>query len=75
MATTNKIIIGVDDQIIELTGADKEAFLADRAAILKENEALKAEFEQKQLNRISAISKLKEIAGLSDEEVKALTGF
>lgn len=32
MDTTNKIIIGVDDQVIELTGEDKEAFLADRKA-------------------------------------------
>jgi hypothetical protein len=33
MATTNKFLIGIDDQIIELKGADKEAFLADRELI------------------------------------------
>jgi hypothetical protein len=33
MASTNKIMVGIDDQVIELTGADKEAFLADRELI------------------------------------------
>jgi len=75
MATTNKIIIGIDNEVIELVGEDKEAFLAERAALLAENEIFKAEQKTKELNRNSAISKLKEIAGLSDEEVKALTGF
>jgi len=38
MGTVNKteqIFIGIDDQVIELTGADKEAFLADREASLE----------------------------------------
>jgi hypothetical protein len=30
---TKKIIIKIDDQTIELKGADKEAFLADRELI------------------------------------------
>ncbi len=29
-------MIGIDDQVIELKGADKEAFLADREATLKQ---------------------------------------
>ena len=28
---TDKIIIGIDDQTIELKGADKEAFIATRS--------------------------------------------
>jgi hypothetical protein len=28
--TTEKIFVGIDDQVIELTGADKEAFLLTR---------------------------------------------
>jgi hypothetical protein len=27
---TEKIMIGIDDQVIELKGADKEAFIAER---------------------------------------------
>jgi len=30
---TEKIMIGIDDQVIELKGADKEAFIADRELI------------------------------------------
>ncbi len=30
---TEKIMVGIDDQVIELTGADKEAFIADRELI------------------------------------------
>lgn len=33
MATTYKIFVGIDDDKIELTGADKEAFFADRELI------------------------------------------
>ena len=33
MATTNKIIVGIDDQVVELTGSDKEAFIAKNQGI------------------------------------------
>ena len=33
MASTNKIIVGIDDQVIELTGADKDAFIAKNQGI------------------------------------------
>jgi hypothetical protein len=36
MVTTNKIMVGIDDQVIELKGADKEAFIADRDARAQE---------------------------------------
>lgn len=75
MATTNKtekIMIGIDDQVVELTGADKEAFIADRDA--REQERLLLETEQlaKQAARASAITKLAEIAGLTEEEINAI---
>ncbi len=35
MASTNKIIVGIDNQVIELTGADKEAYLAERKELKK----------------------------------------
>ena len=72
MATTNKIIIGIDDQVIELTGADKEAFLADKKIITEAELLLETEYKAKQEARDSAIKKLGEIAGLTEEELNAI---
>jgi hypothetical protein len=72
MATTNKIFIGIDDQVIELTGAEKEAFLADQKAISDSNALLEAEYKAKRDARESAITKLGEIAGLTKEELDAI---
>ena len=68
MATTNKIIVGIDDQIIELIGADKEAFLKDRAKI----QLLEAEYEAKKQLRIDAITKLGAASGLSEAEINSI---
>ena len=72
MATTNKITIGIDDQVIELTGADKEAFIAQRTADQETRALLQAEYKAKQDSRESAIKKLAEIAGLTEEEIEAI---
>ena len=69
---TEKIIIGIDDQVIELKGADKEAFIADREAKVQEQALLEAEYKAKQDARDSAIKKLGEIAGLTKEELDAI---
>lgn len=72
MASTNKTFIGIDDQVIELTGADKEAFLADRKQIQEAEALLETEYKAKQEARASAITKLAEIAGLTEEEINAI---
>ena len=72
MATTNKIFIGIDDQVIELTGADKEAFLEQRAKDQAERKLLEAEYKKKEEARKSALEKLAEIAGLTKDEMAAL---
>lgn len=75
MATTNKsekIFIGIDDQIIELTGADKEAFLEQRAKDQAELALLEAEYKAKQEARENAIKKLAEVAGLTKEELASI---
>ena len=72
MATTNKIFIQDGDQVIELTGSDKEAFIADREATKAEALLLEAEYKAKQDARDSAIKKLGEIAGLTKEELDAI---
>lgn len=75
MATTSKtekILIGNDDQVIELTGADKEAFLLDQAQMKEERLLLETEYEAKRVARANAINKLAEIAGLTEEEINAI---
>jgi len=75
MATTSKsekIFIGIDDQVIELTGEAKEAFLAERQADENAKRLLEAEQSAKQEARTSALTKLATIAGLNEEEMTAL---
>jgi hypothetical protein len=69
---TEKIFIGIDNDKIELTGADKEAFIADRNARAQELLLLEAEYKAKRDARESAITKLGEIAGLTKEELDAI---
>jgi hypothetical protein len=72
MVTTNKIFVGIDDQVIELKGADKEAFIAEQEARQAQALLLEAEYKAKQDARDSAIKKLSEIAGLTEEEIEAI---
>lgn len=72
MATTNKIMVGIDDQVIELKGADKEEFIADKENIQSEQALLETEYKAKQEARESAIKKLAEIAGLTKEELASI---
>jgi hypothetical protein len=72
MATTNKIMVGIDDQVIELTGKAKEDFIADRAATNVQIQLVEAEYKAKRDARESAITKLGEIAGLTKEELDAI---
>ncbi len=68
----DKIYVQDGEQVIELTGADKEAFLADREASAQAQRLLEAEYEAKRDARESAITKLGEIAGLTKEELDAI---
>ena len=77
MATTIKkqeeqIFIGIGEEIIELTGADKEAFIAERKASADAQALLEAEYKAKQDARESAIKKLADIAGLTKEELASI---
>ena len=74
MDSTNKIMVGIDDQIIELTGADKETFLADREATNVAIQLLESEQLAKKQLRESAIRQLAESANLSEEQIEALLG-
>ena len=75
MATTSKseqIFIGVNNEVIELTGADKEAFIADREASLEAQRLLEAEATAKKQARIDAITKLGQASGLTTEEIESI---
>ena len=72
MATTSKILIGIDDQIIELTGEAKAEFIAQREADEQARLLLETEYAAKQASRTSALTKLATIAGLTEDEMAAL---
>jgi hypothetical protein len=72
MATTNKIMVGIDDQVIELKGEDRDAFIADREASLETQRLLEAEYEAKKQLRIDAITKLGAASGLSEAEINSI---
>jgi hypothetical protein len=69
---TEKIMIGDGDQIIELKGADKEAFIADREATNVAIQLVEALALEKQQKRIDAITKLGEASGLTTDEINAI---
>jgi hypothetical protein len=67
-----QIFVGIDDQVIELTGASKEAFIADLEATAELKALLEAITLEKDKARASALTKLGEIAGLTKEELDAI---
>jgi hypothetical protein len=69
---TETIKIQIGDEVQELKGADKEAFIADREATNVQIKLREAEYKAKQDSRESAIKKLAEIAGLTKEELDAI---
>ena len=72
MAKSEVIKVQVGEEVIELTGAEKEAFIADKDARLEAYALLEAEQAAKQEARTSALTKLATIAGLNEEEMTAL---
>jgi len=63
-----KITIQINDEIIELTGADKEAFLEQRAKDQAEADASQAKQKVQKELKVSAYTKL----GLTPEEIDAI---
>jgi len=69
---TEKIFIGIGEEVIELKGADKDVFIAQRQADQEAQALLEAEYKAKQDARESAIKKLADIAGLTKEELASI---
>jgi hypothetical protein len=72
MTKIETIKIQVGQEVIELLGADKEAFLVDREATKAEALLLEAEYEAKKQKRIDAITKLGEASGLTTDEINSI---
>jgi hypothetical protein len=75
MVSTNKsekISIFDGETIIELTGVNKEAFIADRQATADAQALLEAEYKAKQDLRESAIRQLAQTANLTEEQITLL---
>ena len=72
MAKTEVIKIQVGEEVIELTGQAKEAFLADRESSLEAKRLLEAEYKAKQDARESALKKLADIAGLTKADLDSI---
>ena len=72
MTKSEVIKIGINDEVVELTGADKEAFLTQRDIDNKGLLLLETEQLAKQTARANAITKLAEVAGLTEEEINAI---
>jgi len=75
MATTlktEKILIQDGETIVELKGADKEAFIAQREADQEAQRLLEALALEKQQKRVDAITKLGEASGLTTDEINAI---
>jgi hypothetical protein len=69
---TEKIFVQIDNEKIELTGQAKADFIADREATNVQIQLREAEQIAKQEARASAITKLAEIAGLTEEEINSI---
>jgi len=65
---TEKIMVQIGDDVLELKGANKEAFLADRKSTLEWQATIDAEQKAKQDLQKSAYAKL----GLTEEEINAI---
>ena len=73
MPTKDKtVFVQIGDEVIELTGADKTAFITQRTADEETLALLQTEYKAKQDARASAITKLGEIAGLTKEELASI---
>jgi hypothetical protein len=66
-----KVLVGIDNKIVELTGKELEAFELDRSNQKKQQDSLERSVEEKSLARKSALAKLSKL-GLTEEEIASL---
>lgn len=71
---TNQIFVQIGDKRIELTGADKDAFIAQRQEAEAQEQAKETAETARQTKLDSAITKLKAL-GLTESEAKIIIGL
>jgi hypothetical protein len=71
MMTTEKIFVGIDNERVELTGADLTAFKAQQKLDQAEAKAQEAQATARADARTSALAKLSAL-GLTPAEIEAL---
>jgi hypothetical protein len=69
-----KIFVQINNERVELQGAELEAFLTDRTRIQAEEAAREAEQDAKAAAKESALTKLQAL-GLSEAEAKQIVGI
>jgi hypothetical protein len=67
---TEKIFVGYNNERVELIGADKEAFLAQRELDNQEQAARKAEQESNAVQKAAILERI----GLTEEELQIVLG-
>ena len=72
MVKSETIKIQIGEEVIELTGTEKEAFIAQREADNVQSQLVEAEYEAKKQLRIDAITKLGAASGLSEAEINSI---
>ena len=73
MAKSDTIKIQNGEEVIELTGANKEAFIDDQKATVEAQALFQEEYKAKQEARESALKKLADIAGLTKAELDSIS--
>jgi hypothetical protein len=68
MATESKIVIGIDNEVVELTGVEKEAFLTQKAKDDLEFQARQVEVQAKATAKAALLAQL----GITEEQAKLL---
>jgi len=63
-----QIFVGIDNEVFELTGKDKDAFIAQRELDIAEHQTNKAKQDEQKALKVSAYKKL----GLTTEEINAI---
>ena len=71
---SEKIFIGIDNEVVELTGDEKEAFLADKKTIVETEKQIKSELKAEAKAKAIARQEIAERLGLTADELKLLLG-
>ena len=72
MATTNKVFVQINEEVIELKGNELLNWENERKQYIAESALLETARLEKETARASAINKLATIAGLTEEELNSI---